>query len=151
MKKSLLVVGVATTLMIAWSIGRVQGEQSKWPVIFLSADQANFHDTSNGVSIAAIWGDADNGAHATFTKFVPGFDAGMHTHTNDVWIIVLKGAYLYKDDVIDKRVGPGSFLRVPGGMKHWSGGDPKEGALFYEESSGKFDSIPVTKITSSPN
>jgi len=150
MKKSLLVVGVATTLMIAWSIGRVQGEQSKWPVIFLSADQANFHDTSNGVSIAAIWGDADNGAHATFTKFVPGFDAGMHTHTNDVWIIVLKGAYLYKDDVIDKRVGPGSFLRVPGGMKHWSGGDPKEGALFYEESSGKFDSIPVTKIISSP-
>ena len=101
--------------------------------------------SSNGVSMAAIWGDADKGAHATFTKFVPGFDAGIHTHPNDVWIVVLKGAYLYKDDVIDKRlvVGPGSFLRVPGGMKHWSGGDPKEGALFYEESSGKFDSIPA--------
>jgi hypothetical protein len=26
MKKSLLTVGVATTLMIAWSIGRVQGQ-----------------------------------------------------------------------------------------------------------------------------
>ena len=151
MKKSLLTVGVAATLMLAWSIGRVQGQQSKRPVIFVSADQANFHDTGNGVSMAAIWGDADKGAHATFTKFVPGFDAGMHTHTNDVWIVVPKGAYLYKDDVIDKRVGPGSFLRVPGEMKHWSGGDPKEGALFYEESSGKFDSIPVTKITSSPH
>jgi quercetin dioxygenase-like cupin family protein len=70
---------------------------------------------------------------------------GTHTHTNDVWIVVLKGAYLYKDDVIDKRlvVASGSFLRVPAGMKHWSGGDPKEGALFYEESSGKFDSIPA--------
>ena len=67
----------------------------------------------------------------------------MHTHTNDVWIVVLKDAYLYKDDVIDKRVGPGSFLRVPGEMKHWSRGDPKEGALFYEESPGKFDSIPI--------
>jgi len=92
MKKSLLVVGAVTTLMIAWSIGRVQGQQSKKPVIFLSPDQANFHDTGNGVSMAAIWGDADKGAHATFTKFVPGFDAGMHTHTNDVWIVVLKGA-----------------------------------------------------------
>jgi mannose-6-phosphate isomerase-like protein (cupin superfamily) len=145
MKKSLLTVGLATTLMIAWSIGRVQGQQSTRPVIFVTADHANFHDTSNGVSMAAIWGDADKGAHATFTKFVPGFDAGIHTHTNDVWIVVLKGAYLYKDDVIDKRlvVGPGSFLRVPSGMKHWSGGDPKEGALFYEESSGKFDSIPA--------
>ena len=93
--------------------------------------------------MAAIWGDADKGAHATFTKFAPGYDAGMHTHTNDVWIVVVKGAYLYKDAAGDKRVGPGSFLRVPGGWKHWSGGDPKDGALFYEESSGKFDSIPA--------
>jgi hypothetical protein len=32
---------------------------------------------------------------------------------------------------------------VPGGHKHWSGGDKKEGAIFYEESSGKFDLIPA--------
>jgi len=55
----------------------------------------------------------------------------------------VKGAYLYKDDAGEKRVGPGDFLRVPGGHKHWSGGDAKEGALFYEESSGKFDLIPA--------
>lgn len=145
MKKSLLTVGVATTLMFAWFIGRVQGQQdqSEGKVIFLSADKANFHDMGNGVSMAPIWGDADQGAHATFTKFKPGHDSGMHTHTNDVWIVVVKGAYLYKDEAGDKRVGPGSFLRVPGGWKHWSGGDAKEGALFYEESSGKFDLIPA--------
>jgi len=145
MKKSLLTVGVGTTLMIAWSIGRVQGQQepSKGKVIFASAAQANFHDMGNGVSMAAIWGDADKGAHATFTRFVPGFDAGMHTHTNDVWIVMIKGAYLYKDDAGEKRVGSGDFLRVPGGHKHWSGGDKKDGALFYEESSGKFDLIPA--------
>jgi hypothetical protein len=27
--------------------------------------------------------------------------------------------------------------------KHWSGGDKKEGALFYTETSGKFDLIPA--------
>jgi quercetin dioxygenase-like cupin family protein len=67
----------------------------------------------------------------------------MHTHTNDISIVVLKGAYLYKDDAGEKRIGPGDFLHIPGGHKHWSGGDAKEGALFYEESSGKFDLIPV--------
>jgi len=36
------------------------------------------------------------GDNATFTKFEPGFDAGMHTPTNDVWIVVIKGAYLYQ-------------------------------------------------------
>jgi quercetin dioxygenase-like cupin family protein len=143
-KKTLLTVGVATTLMLAWSIGRMQGQQeAKGKVIFVSADQASFHDMGNGVSMAPLWGDADKGAHATFTKFAPGYDAGMHTHTNDVWIAVVKGAYLYKDEAGSKRVGPGSFLRVPGGWKHRSGGDPKEGALFYEESSGKFDLIPA--------
>jgi mannose-6-phosphate isomerase-like protein (cupin superfamily) len=145
MKKTLLTVGVATTLMIAWSIGRMQGQQdqSKEKVIFVSAGQANFHDTGNGPSMAPIWGDGDKGAHATFTKFAPGYDAGLHTHTNDVWIVVIKGAYLYKDDAGEKRVSSGDFLRVPGGHKHWSGGDKKEGALFYEESSGKFDLIPA--------
>jgi hypothetical protein len=86
--------------------------------------------------------NANVGAHGTFTKFVLGFDAGMHTHQRCMDSRV-KGAYLYKDEAGDKRVGPGDFLRVPGGHKHWSGGDAKEGALFYEESSGKFDTIPA--------
>ena len=96
-----------------------------------------------GVSMAPIWGDANAGAFGGFTKFAPGHDAGMHTHTNDVWIVGIKGAYLYKDEAGEKRIGPGDFLRVPGGHKHWSGGDKKEGALFYTEGSGKFDLLPA--------
>lgn len=144
MRKTLSTVVLVSALVAVWYIGRVQGQdEMKERVLFASASQANFHERTKGVSMAAIWGDADTGAHATFTKFVPGYDAGRHTHTNDVWIVVIKGAYLYKDDAGEKRVGPGSFLRVPGGKKHWSGGDSKEGALFYEESSGKFDLIPA--------
>jgi quercetin dioxygenase-like cupin family protein len=144
MKNSLLKLGLAATLMVAWCIGSVQGQpDQKGNVVFATPDKAKFHETAKGVSMATIWGDENNGAHATFTKFVPGFDAGTHTHTNDVWIVGIKGAYLYKDDAGEKRVGPGVFLRIPGGKKHWSGGDPKEGALFYEESSGKFDLIPA--------
>ncbi|HEY1679392.1 MAG TPA: cupin domain-containing protein [Candidatus Sulfotelmatobacter sp.] len=143
MKQSLLAVGAAALMFIAWSVGRVQGQQDMEKVIFMSSDHANFHETAKGVSSAAIWGDDQKGAHATFTKFAPGDDNGMHTHTNDVWIVVMKGAYLYKDEAGEKRVGAGDFLRVPGGHKHWSGGDKKEGALFYEESSGKFDLVPA--------
>lgn len=93
--------------------------------------------------MAVLRGDPEKGPHATYTRFKPGFDAGMHTHTADVWIVGIKGAYLYKDDAGEKRIGPGDYLRVPGGHKHWSGGDKTEGALFYEEASGKFDSVPV--------
>ena len=146
MRRSLLTVAVVVGMIGAWSIGRLQGQAQADKVIFVDSSHATYSasPTGNpGVSGAPIWGDASTGAHATFSKFAPGYDAGMHTHTNDVWIVGIKGAYLYKDEAGEKRVGPGDFLRVPGGHKHWSGGDKKEGALFYEESSGKFDLIPA--------
>jgi quercetin dioxygenase-like cupin family protein len=142
MKKSVLSVIIALTLSLVWYVGRVQGQQDQG-VVFSAASKANYKQAQKGVSMAPLWGNAEQGAHATYTKFAPGYDAGMHTHTNDVWIVGIKGAYVYKDEAGEKRVGPGNFLRVPGGHKHWSGGDPKEGALFYEESSGKFDLIPA--------
>ncbi|HKF06503.1 MAG TPA: cupin domain-containing protein [Candidatus Sulfotelmatobacter sp.] len=144
MRRSLLTVGIVIAMVAAWSIGRLQAQGDK--VIYVSSSHATYSpmQASNpSVTTSALWGDSNAGAHGTFTKFVPGYDAGMHSHTNDVWIVGIKGAYLYKDDAGEKRVGPGDFLRVPGGHKHWSGGDKKEGAVFYEESSGKFDFVPA--------
>ena len=144
MRRSGLMVGIAVAVVIGWTVGRVQGQKEEGKVVFASPAKADYKPgPSKGVSMATIWGDPNTGAHGTFTKFDPGWDAGMHTHTNDVWIVVVKGAYLYKDEAGEKRVGPGDFLRVPGGHKHWSGGDKKEGALFYEEGSEKFDFIPA--------
>ncbi|MDP9148018.1 MAG: DUF4437 domain-containing protein [Acidobacteriota bacterium] len=146
MKKSVILSTASALLIVAVSVGAAHGQKdSSKKVIYVAADQAKFTKRSpaDNVSMAALWGDADKGAHGTLTKFEPGYDAGMHTHTNDVWIVVIKGAYLYKDDAGEKRVGPGDFLRVPGGHKHWSGGDKTAGALFYEEGQEKFDLIPA--------
>ena len=146
MKKLTLAVGLLGVLLTT-AFGQAQkastGNKMK-SVIYVTAEKATYKQAPMaGVSMATVWGDPDKGVHGTFTKFEPGFDAGMHTHTSDVWIVVIKGAYLYKDDAGEKHVGPGEFLLVPGGHKHWSGGDKTEGALFYEEASGKFDSIPA--------
>jgi quercetin dioxygenase-like cupin family protein len=96
-----------------------------------------------GVSTYLIWGDTVAGPSGSFTRFAPGFDAGTHAHTNDVWLVVLSGAYLYRDGAGEKRVGPGDFIRIAGGHPHWSGGDPAEGALFYHESFERFDQVQV--------
>ena len=147
--KKLFVSGVTALIIVVASAGvvRAQKESSKNTknVIYVAAEQATFKPSPMaGVSMAVVWGDPDKGAHGTFTKFAPGYDAGIHTHSSDVWLVVIKGAYLYKDDEGEKRVGPGEFLRVPGGHKHWSGGDKTKGALFFEEGSGKFDITPAT-------
>jgi quercetin dioxygenase-like cupin family protein len=146
MKKSLTVVTVGALLIVAsLAVARAQQESSKDHATYVSASKATFKDNprAEGVSSAVLYGDPDKGPHATLTKFKPGYDAGMHYHTNDTRIVVIKGAYLYKDEDGEKRVGPGDFLNVPGGHKHWSGGDKTEGALFYQDGPGKFDLIPV--------
>jgi quercetin dioxygenase-like cupin family protein len=112
-------------------------------IVFATSDKASFKEVVKGVSKATLWENPENRSYGAFTRFVPGLDSGRHTHTHDTWLVVLRGAYLYKDQAGEKRVGPGHFIRIPGGHVHWSGGDPKEGALFYEEGQGEFDLIPV--------
>jgi quercetin dioxygenase-like cupin family protein len=146
MKKLLAGIGVAAAIAFAGSTGFAKekaGTGKSKEVSYVSSETATYKEKVPGVSMTTLWGDPETGRHGTFTKFVPGYDAGMHTHTNDVWLVVIKGAYLYKDDAGDKRVGPGEFIRIPAGHKHWSGGDKTEGALFYQEGSGKFDLIPA--------
>jgi len=141
MKKSVIFVLAIMALAIVVLVGVAQAQKQ---VIYASSAKATYKQMPmGGASMGVLAGDPEKGAHKTFTKFEPGYDAGMHSHTNDVSIVVIKGAYLYKDEAGEKRVGPGEFLLVPGGHKHWSGGDKTEGALFYEEGSGKFDVIPA--------
>jgi len=132
------VVAVAVTTAVVFA----DQDQSSG-VIFARSRTAKYSPLVPGVSSYVAWGDYSQGTVRGFTKFRPGYDAGMHTHTADVLLVVLRGAYLYRDDAGAKRVGAGDFIRIPGGHKHWSGGDRKEGALFYQETFGKFDLIPV--------
>jgi len=138
-KRTATLAGIATALAVTGAVVYAQGRA----VIFADSRTASFKAMMPGVSSALIWGDTVKGPYAGFTKFVPGFDAGVHSHTTGVLLVVVNGAYLYKDDAGEKRVGAGDFLRIPGGHKHWSGGDAKEGALFYQETFGKFDLIPA--------
>jgi quercetin dioxygenase-like cupin family protein len=145
MKKFIFFLAMTSLLVLKFS---GQAESQEKPAkgkqaVFATADEAKYKEVAPGVSKSILWGNPEKGPYGAFTKFKPGLDNGMHTHTNDVWLAVIKGAYLYKDDAGEKRVGPGSFIRIPAKHKHWSGGDAKEGALFYEEAAGKFDLIPA--------
>jgi quercetin dioxygenase-like cupin family protein len=143
MKKSLIVLAITASTILTAFLGVARAQKTK-QVIYVSSAKATYKPSKmGGVSMQVLRGDPETGPHATFSKFDPGYDAGMHTHTNDVSIVVIKGAYLYKDEAGEKRVEPGEYLLVPGGHKHWSGGDKTEGALFYQEGSGKFDLLPA--------
>ncbi len=132
---SVSLVGVA--VMVSLSMA---GAQSKKEPVFVESQKAEFKEIAPGVKKKILWGNHDKGPYGAFTKFEPGLTNPLHTHTNEVRIVVLQGAYIYKpQNGTERRVGVGSYLSIPGGDVHVSSGDPKEGALFYEESPGSFD------------
>src|SRR5207248_10264269 len=106
MKKILVTLGMTAVVALVGSVVVAQSQEEsakKDDLIFASAEKATFKEVSPGVSKAAVWGDEEKGAYGAFTKFKPGLDNGMHTHTNDIWVVGIKGAYLYRDEAGEKR------------------------------------------------
>ncbi len=138
----------AKTLVIAGSLSVVSviagvtlvAQQIREAAFFDSAR----HDFGEGP--LTVWGNRGEGPSGAFVRFGPGNPdaATLHIHTNDTRVIGIRGAYVYRSQAgAEIRVGPGQYLFIPGGVPHYSFGDPDEGALFYEESLARFDSYPV--------
>jgi quercetin dioxygenase-like cupin family protein len=131
---------------VLWAAGEKTAQKKPTAAIHIESSSATYKEVVPGVSKAALWGNETKGAYGTFTRFKPGQRNDLHTHTNDVRIVVLSGAYVYEPEGGEAiRVAQGGYLMVPAGTRHVSSGDPSEGALFYEESPGKFDMVPVDK------
>lgn len=96
-----------------------------------------------GVMSVTLWGDQTKGAYGGFTKFPAGFKAPLHYHTYETKIVVIKGAYTYKG----KKYGPGSYLSIPGGDKHVSGGVEDSETIFMIQQPGKFDLNPIEQAS----
>jgi quercetin dioxygenase-like cupin family protein len=98
-----------------------------------------------GVKIADVWGNHATGAYGALLKFPPGFVAPLHTHTNDIKIVVLSGTYMQTPEgKPEVRLGPGSYAFQPGGnYKHISACDKASECELFIQSSGKFDLKPV--------
>lgn len=146
MIRSYPILLLAFVLTVVWSTGcteRDEGKPDITAVVYVSSGEAQFAEMVPGVFWTILWGDPEKGAYGTFTRFEKGFDAGEHIHSNELWLVVIEGTYLYRDADGEKRVGPGEYIRIPAGLMHWSGGDPDVETLFYQASFGSFDLIPV--------
>src|SRR5205809_7806688 len=124
MKKILVTLGMTAVVAVIGSIVVAQNQEEspkKNDLIFASAEKAKFKEVSPGISKAAVWGDEEKGAYGTFTQFKPGLDNGMHTHTNDIWVVGIKGAYVYRNEAVGSQLRAGNSIGIPGGKRHWGG------------------------------
>ena len=137
MKIGARVVALAAVMACVPGLAAAQGKKAP---VFVESSKAEFKQIVPGVKKRVLWGNHDAGPYGAFTKFDPGLTNPLHTHSSEVRIVVLQGAYIYRPQGgKEQRVGPGSYISIPAGDVHVSAADAKEGALFYEESPGKFD------------
>ena len=108
-----------------------------WP-----SDKMQYKEVIPGVTQTVLWGDPSKGKYGAITKFAPGTMHKLHTHTNNIKIVVISGTFVYKTDEGEWKLGPGSYLLQPGGKKHISG-TTEEGCTFFQEGSNKFDMIMI--------
>jgi quercetin dioxygenase-like cupin family protein len=134
----LLIVGLVS---FGATMASAQGKMEKQAVLWAAEDLkwVPLDPGAPGVMSVMLWGDNTKGAYGGLTKFPAGFKAPLHTHTYATKIVVIKGAYTYNG----KKYGPGSYVFVPGGVKHESGGVEDSESIFFIEQAGKFDLKPV--------
>ena len=142
--KSLIrvVVLVLACLFLTVAIGIAKGGKS----VAWSADEIQWKESSTvkGAWSATLWGDPSKGAYGTLRKVSAGMDLGKHSHTFDQKVVGVSGTWeFHVEGEPVKEYGPGSYIMVPGHVKHSS--KCKEGAdcVYFEEQPGKADFIPA--------
>src|SRR5262245_26527592 len=98
-----------------------------------------------GVKVADLWGNHANGAFGALFKLPAGFAAPLHTHTYDMKVVIVSGTYVQAPEGKPEfRLGPGSYFFQPGGdYRHTTTCDKASDCVFFVESKGAFDLMPV--------
>lgn len=96
------------------------------------------------VSMAVLRGDPAKGPHEAFHKFKAGFNAGLHTHSSDMHLVVLSGTVIAgSEGGPERRLPAGSYEFQPHGVKHVTKCDAASECVIFVVSSGKFDLTPA--------
>jgi len=97
-----------------------------------------------GIMHADLWGHIDKGAYGSLIKLPAGLKNPLHTHSSDTKLVVVSGTFLYTPEGgTEQRLGPGSYLMVPGGVKHLSGVTEDGPCEVFQQGPGKFDFHPA--------
>jgi quercetin dioxygenase-like cupin family protein len=99
---------------------------------------------SGGVQVTNFWGDFTKGAYGGIAKLPAGSTHPLHTHSKDIKCVVVSGTFqVGLEGEPEKKLGPGSYFFVPGGLKHTSSCAAGAPCVLFQEQTGKFDVKPV--------
>ena len=148
MKKNIAVLFVALFCLSVISATQMQAQKgAKTATVWPAADikWVEMKGTPPGVKItsATLWGNMEKGAYGALINLPANMSNPLHTHTATTKLVVISGTFWYQPEGGEKKMlDAGSYLSVPGGLKHTSGTGDK-GCTVMQEGSGAWDMNPV--------
>jgi len=97
-----------------------------------------------GLSVAVLWGDPTKGAYGALKKVSAGTDFGWHTHSSEQKVVAISGTFDFQVEGQDaKELSSGSYVFLPGGVKHLAKCRAGSDCVYFEEQPGKSDYVPA--------
>ena len=134
--------GPAILLVSALALGGATAAPSEEvKSVSLSPEELRWREMSAkapGVMISEVRGESTAGPWSGFVRFPAGSKSGVHRHSSDMKIVIVKGTWRYgPSSEKEKSYGPGSFVFIPAELPH-SNSQPEEVLMFVEQP-GRFD------------
>ena len=135
----------APAVLLGQASGKGAARSAESRLVVVPADDLKWTDLdptgAPGVKIADLWGNHARGPFGAFFKLPAGFAVPLHTHTNDMKVVIISGTYVQAPQGNPEfRLGPGSYFLQPGGnYRHTTSCDPAADCVMFVEGRGKFD------------
>jgi quercetin dioxygenase-like cupin family protein len=123
---------------------------AKKDIVMMTPEDLKWMDVPNaqGAQVANLTGDIFKGAYTAFAKVPAGQVHPLHTHSAEVTAIVVSGTFtVTPEGGTEKKLGPGSYFTVPGGVKHMSSCAAGAPCVLFQQGPGKFDMKLVAEKT----
>ncbi|HEY7412993.1 MAG TPA: DUF4437 domain-containing protein [Vicinamibacteria bacterium] len=113
----------------------------KDPVLWSATDiQWTDVPESKGLKQAILWGDPATRGYGALNRWPAGFQQPLHHHTFDVKALVLAGTLVMAlEGAAAKEFPPGSYVMLPGRLKHTTGCKAGAECVFFAEQSLRYD------------
>lgn len=135
--------------ILAWAAVGVAWAAKK-DIVMMTPEGLKWMDVPNapGAQVANVTGDIFKGAYVAFAEVPAGQVHPLHTHSSQVSAVVVSGTFtVTPEGGTEKKLGPGSYFTVPGGVKHMSSCAAGAPCVLFQQGPGKFDMKPVAEKT----
>lgn len=115
--------------------------EKKEPILWQASELKWTEDAAiKGARTAVLWGDPAREAYGKINRWPAGTEAALHWHTFDTRSVVMEGTLTVTvEGGATRELGPGSYLYMPGKVKHVTTCKPGAECTFMTTSRMRFE------------